>query len=506
MMIRWKALTAVAAVTALALAGCSAGGDSSSEDSSRLTLSVLTPATTFAAEGMNFANESPYGQAVYDTLLKENPAGELEANVATEWTYNEDNTVLTLTLRDDVTFIDGETLDADAVAQNLIRFRDGTSPNASFLAAVADATAIDATTVEVTLSAPDPALLHYLSQNAGMIGSPAAFDAADAQTNPVGSGPYILDTEATVIGTSYEFTKNPDYWNPDAVHYDNLSLKVFGDSTSVLNAIKGGQLNGAKLPDNTNNGEIEGSGYTLNPFELDWTGLIIFDRDGSLNPALADVRVRQALNYAIDTEAMLTAVGDGLGTPTAQIFPESSDGFDPELDSRYAYDPEMAKDLLAEAGYADGLELSMPSTTLANPAVFTLIQQQLKDVGITVNYTDTGNNFIADILTPKYGVTWMQLQQDPDWALINFALTANASFNPTGYADPKVAELVATIGAAPEGEAGAAVQELNAYIVEQAWFAPWYRVQSNYATDANTTVETQVGNAYPYLWNFQPAE
>jgi peptide/nickel transport system substrate-binding protein len=505
-MFRWKSLTAVVAVAALALTGCSAGGSSSEDsESSTLTLGVLVAATTFEAAGMNFANESPYGQAVYDTLLKEDPAGELLPSLATEWSYNDDNTVLTLTLRDDVEFTDGTPFNADAAAQNLTRFRDGTSPNKSFLASLGSATAIDDTHVELTLTQPDPALLHYLTQNAGMQGSPAAFGAADAKTNPVGSGPYILDTDKTVIGTSYAFTANPDYWDKDSVHYDNLSLKVFGDATSMLNAVKGGQVNGAKLGDNTNNAEVEAAGYTLSPFELDWTGLIIFDRDGSLNPALADVKVRQALNYAIDGAAMLTAVGEGLGTPTSQIFPESSAAYDKKLDDRYAYDPDEAKKLLAEAGYADGLTLDLPITTLANPAIFTLVEQQLKDVGITVNYTDTGNNFIPDILAPKYGVTWMQLQQDNDWALINFELTPAASFNPTHYQDPTVDALVATIGTATGDEADAALKELNAYIVEQAWFAPWYRVQSNYATDANTEVKTQVGNAYPYLWNFTPA-
>jgi len=505
-MFRWKSLTAVVAVAALALTGCSASDTSSSgSGSDTLTLGVLIQNTTFEAANISFANESPYGQAVYDTLLKEDPTGKLLPSLATEWSYNDDNTVLTLTLRDDVKFTDGTAFNADAAAQNLTRFRDGTSPNASFLAALGTATAVDATTVELTLTQPDPALLHYLSQNAGMQESPAAFGAADVQTNPVGSGPYILDTAKTVVGTSYEFTKNPDYWDPDSVHYDNLSIKVFADSTSMLNAIKGGQVNGAKLADNTNNAEVEAAGYTINPFELDWTGLIIFDRDGSMNPALADVRVRQALNYAIDTKAMLTAVGEGLGTPTTQIFPTTSAAYDEDLDSRYAFDPAEAKKLLAAAGYADGLTLEMPSTSLGNPAVFTLIQQQLKDVGITVNYTDTGTNFIADLLAPKYGVTWMQLQQDADWALINFELTPNASFNPTKYQDPTVDALVATIGTGTEDEADAALKELNAYIVEQAWFAPWYRVQSSYATDAKTSALMQAGNAYPYLWNITPA-
>ena len=505
-MFRWKSLTAAAAILALGLTGCSATSTSTSSGTpTTLTLGVIVPATTFAAADMNFANESPYGQAVYDTLLKEDPSGEVGPGLATKWEYNDTRTVLTLTLRDDVTFTDGTRFDADAAAQNLLRFRDGESPNKSFLASLGDAKAVDATHVELTLTQADPALLHYLTQNAGMQESPKAFANADLKTNPVGSGPYILDTAKTVIGTSYEFTKNPKYWDPTSVHYDKLSLKVFADVTAMLSAVKGGQLNGAKLTVNTNNAEVEAAGYTLNPFELDWTGLIFFDRAGTLNPAFKDVRVRQALNYAIDTKAMLTAVGEGLGTPTTQIFPTSSAAYDKSLDSRYAFDPAKAKALLADAGYADGLTIDMPSTTLIGPAIFTLVQQQLKDVGVTVNYTDTGTNFIADILTPKYAASWMQLQQDNDWALINFELTPTASFNPTKYQDPKVDALVATVLNGSKDESDAALKDLNAYIVEQAWFAPWYRVQSNYATDAKTKVIPQVGNAYPYLWNFTPA-
>lgn len=504
-MFRWKAPTAVAVVVALALTGCSGGSESASSDSSTLTLGVIVPATTFEAAGMAFANEAPYGQAVYDTLLKAEPDGTIVAGLATEWTYNETNTVLTMKLRDDVTFTDGTAFDADAAAQNLVRFRDGSSPNKSFLASLADAKAIDPATVELTLTRSDPALLNYLTQNAGMVGSPAAFANADIKTNPVGSGPYILDTAKTVVGTSYAFTRNPDYWDPTSVHYDNLVLNVYADSTSGLNAIKGGQVNGTNLIDNNNLAEIEAAGYTVNGFELNWTGLILFDRGGTINPALADVRVRQAINYAFDTKALLKTVGQGYGSTTTQIFPTSSVGYDKELDSRYSFDPEKAKELLAEAGYEDGLTLDMPSTALLGASTFTLIGQQLKDVGITVNFTDAGNNFISDILAPKYAATYMILQQDPDWALINFGITKDSTFNPTKFEDPTVDALVETINAGNEEESNAAVKELNAYIVEQAWFAPWYRVQSSYATDANTKVETQVGNAYPYLWNFAPA-
>src|SRR2546422_262559 len=82
----------------------------------------------------------------------------------------------------------------------------------AFLAPLKTAKAVDATTLELTLSAPDPAFLNYLSKDASFMQSPKSFGNADIATNPVGSGPYMLDTAATVTGTSYTYKSNPDYW------------------------------------------------------------------------------------------------------------------------------------------------------------------------------------------------------------------------------------------------------------------------------------------------------
>jgi peptide/nickel transport system substrate-binding protein len=454
---------------------------------------------------MQFANESPYGQAVYDTLLKAQPDGTIVASLATKWEYNADNTVLTLTLRDDVTFTDGTKFDASAAAQNLIRFRDGASPNKSFLAELKDATAVDATHLTITLTDSDPAFLNYLTQNAGYQESPAAFTSPDIKTVPVGSGPYTLDVANTVSGSSYAFVKNPKYWDPSSVHYDNVVMKVLGDPTAMLNAVKGNQLNGAKLVNNDALDQVTGAGYTLNPFELDWAGMLLLDRAGTLNPALTDVRVRQAINYAFDTAGLNKAIGKGHGTLTSQVFPASSGGYDPALDSRYTYDPAKAKQLLADAGFAGGLTLNLPQFSGLPASTWTLIAQQLQDVGITVSYTDTGSNFVTDVIAAKYPASYFQLQQDPDWQLIQFMISKTATFNTFKYTNPEVEALIQAVhDAETEADSDAAVKKLNAYIVEQAWFAPWYRVQSNYATDANTSVVPQSGNAYPYLWNFTP--
>lgn len=499
-------LAVAVALTASACSGGSSSSQASGPASTTLTLGVALPATTFLAADMAFGGESLYGQAVYDTLLKADPDGTIVPSLATEWKYDDAKTVLDMTLRGDVTFSDGTKFTADAAAQNLTRFQAGNSPAKSLLAEMAEATAVDDTHLKVTLTQSDPAFLTSLTQAPGYQESPAAFDKPDAKTNPVGSGPYILDTTSTVIGSSYTFTKNPNYWDKPSQHYEKLVYRVLTDPTAMVNAIQGKQINGALLPNNDSLDPVKNAGYTLNQFELNWYGVLLLDRGGTLNPALGDVRVRQAINYAFDTQALLQGVGKGFGTLTTQIFPPRSPGFDASLDSKYAYNPTKAKELLAQAGYPDGFTLDMPSNASAGATVYPLLAQQLKDIGITVNYTDAGTNFLSDVSGAKYAAARLQLQQDPtDWQIIQFQIAPTATWNPFHYADPKATELInAYHDAKTDADSDAAVKELNAYLVDQAWFAPWYRNQLHYATDPNTQVQTQVGSALPYLWNITP--
>lgn len=508
-MLRWKATAATIAIAALALTGCaSSGGDGGSGDGGSggtLTLGAILAPTTLDPAGAEWGNRSPFYQSVFDTLLLATPEGTIEPWLATEWAYNEDNTVLTLTLRDDVTFTDDSKLTGQVVVDNLQRFKDGTSPDAGYLAGIVSLEAPDDTTVVITLGAPDPAFLNYLTRDPGLVASGESLDSPDIATTPVGSGPYALDTAATVTGTSYVYTKNEDYWNPDVQHYDGVVINVLTDPTAALNAIKAGEANGVKLANNDALTEVEAAGWTVNANELDFQGLLLLDRAGTMAPELADVKVRQAINYAFDRPALLSALQFDHGTVTTQVFPASSAAYDPELDEYYTYDPEKAKELLAEAGLEDGFTISMPSVSVLSASTYTLVQQQLADIGITVEYTDVPiGNFIADLLAPKYPASFMALEQNPDWQLIQFMIAPTAVFNPFKYQDPQVDEYMEQIQFGDEATQDEVAGELNKYIVEQAWFAPFYRVQGSVATDANTTVEMLPTNAYPAIYDFQP--
>ncbi len=135
---KWPGAAAGAALALLGPLVLSACGGSA-DSSSTLTLGTITPATTFEAPDMNWGNESPYNQAVYDSLVQASPTGVIEPHLATAWSYNAAKTVLTMTLRTGVTFTDGTPFNASIAVKNLEAFQKGTSNNASDLVNMASA-------------------------------------------------------------------------------------------------------------------------------------------------------------------------------------------------------------------------------------------------------------------------------------------------------------------------------------------------------------------------------
>jgi peptide/nickel transport system substrate-binding protein len=499
----------VAAVGALALLGPlvlgACGGPAGS--SSTLTLGVITPATTFEAPDMNWGNESPYNQAVYDSLVQASPTGVIRPHLATSWSYNAARTVLTMTLRTGVTFTDGTPFNASVAAQNLEAFQKGTSNNASDLISMASATAASPTKLVIRLKQPDPAFLTYLGEAAGSQESPKAWKSPTASTVPVGSGPYELDAKATVVGSSYVFTANPNYWDKPEQHYSKIVMNVYTSATTVLDAIEGGQVNAANTFDDTTIPQIQNAGFTVYPLQLNWAGLSLVDRSGTMSKPLGNLKVRQAINYAFNRAALLNDMSDGYGSVTTQVFPTNSPGYESSLNSYYSFDPAKAKQLLAEAGYPHGFTLDMPTITVAfGEAAYALIQAELANIGIKVNYTDyQGSTIFTAILAPKYPAFYFTLEEDPvPWEMAQFILTAGATFNPFHSTNPTVAGYLNTIQMGSSSQAATAAKALNQYLVQNAWFAPFFRPQSSFVADSHTSVVVQAGNAVPYLWNIRP--
>lgn len=501
-----RALAAIAVAGALALTGCGGGGNSGGGgggDASTLKLGILGDISSWDPSQAHVGHALQPYQAPFDTLLLRSPEGELEPMLAESWEYNEDNTVLTLTLRDDVTFTDGEAFNADAAKANLERFPTMGGRQAPQLASVESIEALDETTLVLNLSAPDPALTYYLSQAAGLMASPAQFDSSDVDSMPIGSGPYVMDSASSQAGSIYTFTKNEDYWNPDLQKFDSVEMRVLTDATARLNALQSGQID-ATLLDTTTAPQAKSAGKQELIYYVDWNGLILIDRDGELNPAIGDVKVRQALNYAFDRDTLLETLQGGNGEVTSQPFGVNSGAYDEALDTYYTYDPDKAKELLAEAGYADGFTLSMPAYPGTEQLV-AVLQQQLADIGVTLDaQTITAAEVATVFADKKYPIVPYQLFQGSAWVNINQWITTSSPFNPFGATSPELQADIDAVQMAGEdpGEAGVAVNE---YVVENAWFVPFYRVAQLYYYNDNLTVEPQVEQAVPSIYNYAPA-
>ena len=320
---------ALGVAATLALGACSANPSTTATTATTggtLTLGAALDAASWDPADAEFGNRIQYMQPVYDSLLHIGPSLKIEPWLATSYHYNSTNTKLTLKLRTGVTFSDGTAFDADVAKANLEHFKSGTGQNAITLASVSSITTVGDDEVDLDLSAPDPALLRNLALVAGMQASPRALEGGKLKATPVGSGPYELDAADTVAGSQYTYTRNPDYWNKGDFPYDKIVIKPITDLTARLNALKSGQVD-ATLIDAGSMSEATSSDLTVKTVQGDWQGIFIVDRDGTTTPALADVKVRQAINEAIDGAAILKSIRQGQGTVSEQIFNPTSAGY-----------------------------------------------------------------------------------------------------------------------------------------------------------------------------------
>ena len=501
---RCSAVLAAAALVA-GVGACSGAGAGSSAAAKTLTIASVLDNNSFDPTQLNIGNQMQYWSPVFDTLLTRDKDNELQPWLATAWKYDATRTTLNLKLKSGVKFTDGTPFDATAVKANLANLAAGTGQNSYMSRSIASYQIVGPSEINLKLKTPDPGLIDYLASVGGVMASPKSLKSATVATTPVGSGPYVLDKTGTVAGSTYTYRRNPDYWNTAAFPYDKIVIKPMTDLTARLNALKSGQVNAA-LTDTNSLAEGKRSRLTVNTTPVNWIGLLLMDRDGKLVPALKDVRVRKAINYAFDREAILKNVSHGEGTLTTQIFNAAGDGYDKSLDSAYTYDVAKAKQLLSEAGYADGFTVTMPEA--ASYAQYNaIIGQQLAAIGITVKWVKVpANALIPEILSGKYPVAFMTLGSQSAWQDIQKSVTRKSPWNPQKAGDPQLDKLLATAQGAPEAQLPAAMQAVSKWLVDNAWFAPWYRENSVLLSDAKTAVTMQAYNVAPAISSFAPKE
>lgn len=328
--------------------------------------------------------------AIYDRLIDVDPStGELRPGLATGWRFDEDNTFLELQLREGVVFHDGEPFDANAVAANLERsatLEKGRTESAEAVAAIGEVEVVDAYTVRLHRAGEDDLawslLLTNLSENAGMMISPAAFD-RDITRDPVGAGPYRLESFDRDRMVMVRFD---DYWDPDAVGLARLEITQPADAEAHLAGIASGQFDLTPIgPSQVSRAESMGLTVQVEPTLVVWK--LYFNH--GLEP-LDDAAVRQAFNYAIDRQAIAELLLEGHATPTPQYFPPDYYTFHPDHGMEaYPYDPERARQILADAGYTDEIDLTMEliNTPDRRVRMAEFVQSQMADVGVNIEFS-----------------------------------------------------------------------------------------------------------------------
>jgi len=316
---------------------------------------------------------------VYETLVKQDQDGKIIPSLATSWDVSADRKTYTFNLTSAAKFSNGDPFTAaDAVFSINYVKSNWLLTLKSAMDVVADATAVSPTQLQVILTQPSNDWLFRMTTRIGAMMDPKGV--ADLANTPIGTGPYVLDSWKR--GDSITLTANPTYWSTKPA-YPTVVMKYIKDPTALNNALLTGTVNvigSLQAPETlaqfAGNGKYQVIAGTTN-------GEVLLSLNNSKAP-LTDVKVRQAIRYAIDHKALLDTCWAGKGTLIGSMVPPT----DPWYEDRtgdFPYDPAKAKTLLSDSGTpTPTLRLRIPDLPYAI-ACGQVVKSQLQQVGITVN-------------------------------------------------------------------------------------------------------------------------
>ncbi|MFQ8430913.1 ABC transporter substrate-binding protein [Amaricoccus sp. W119] len=317
---------------------------------------------------------------VFEGLTRYGPDGAIHPDLAESWEIAPDGLSWVFHLRPGVTFHDGTPFTAEDVAFSIDRAMAEGSQNAQkrLFQGIASVNVIDDQTVEIALDEPKASLLANLAWGDAVMVSPAT--AESNKTLPVGTGPFKLAN--WVQGDRIELERNPDYWGT-AAKLDKVTFKFISDPTAAFAAMMAGDVDAFPVfpaPENLPQFEADPR-FTVLVGSTEGETILAMN---NARPPLDDPRVRAAIAHAIDRQAIIDGAMFGYGTPIGSHFPPTNPAYE-DLTGLSAYDPERSKQLLSEAGAAEGLQvtLALPPPAYARRGG-EIVAAQLRAVGIDV--------------------------------------------------------------------------------------------------------------------------
>ena len=320
---------------------------------------------------------------IFDALLFKEADGTFSPGLAESWEAVDDTT-WRFTLREGVAFHNGEPLTAEAVKFTVERILDeaNESPIRRGFAFISGVEVEDERTVVITTSTPQPLAESYFSEL--MIVPPGYFEGVGAEAfaaAPVGTGPYKVEDWQRDV--ALELSANDAYWR-GAPDIKALEFRPVPEAITRFSSLSAGEADLVTSLPPSLAPSVEADGNTQLK-TVDSARVIYIGINTLKEGPLQDARVRQALNYAVNVDAIVAGIFNGLATPTSTLLTEIDFGY--SADSPYPFDPERARGLLAEAGYPDGFEVTLgtPNGRYTNDVqVAQAVAAQLEDVGLSV--------------------------------------------------------------------------------------------------------------------------
>lgn len=498
---RLRTLAAVASLSLLGgLAACSSNTPSTGGAAEGGTFTfgaIAAPPTLNPATGDPAYN--PVYQWAYEPLVVLEPDGSFSPGLATEFGYtDQQNKVYELTLRDGVKFSDGAALDAEAVKKFLEYEKQQTTTPGQLVSSIDKIEVLSPMSLRLSLNRSDPGLTFYFAQafGAGNIASPNAVANPDSlNTTTAGAGPYMVDPKQSVAGKRYTYVPNPHYYEPDRIEFDKVVVEVISNPSSMIQAIKAGKVQAAQ-GDATTLQAAEKAGVEVVSAPQAVTGLNLMDRGGAVSKPLGDPKVRRALNLAVDRKAIAQGLYGDADLALAQFALPGTDGYDPSLEEDLAHDPEEAKRLLAEAGYADGFTIKAVTAPLAGlDKVTAAIGGDFAKVGVKLTTTSkpTANDYFTEMVSGKVPTAALAYGLYNANSLYAGYVAEQGPFNPFHTTDPELTKLYADYFATPAEEAKGLEKAINTRLVEQGWAVPvvgaplaWYVADGYGGIEATT--------------------
>lgn len=485
-----KQLIVVLTILVLILGACSNGSKSSESKGDTKTTSGENPASSRGNEIVVGISSDPQSwdpidtflldwssvaTSVFEGLVERTLDLELVPGLAEKWEYKDDKTIV-FTLRQGVQFHNGEPFNAEAVKYTFDRLlgdEGKKGPQSSNYTSINSVEVNDEYTVTMHLNSADPVILTKLSGYGAVIVPPKYIEENGDEhfnNNPVGTGPFKM--------TSYKrdqevvLEKNGQYWKEGLPKLDKVTFKVIPEASTRLAELQTGKIDVMKRVEVAQAETVKGSDF-LELKEIGTPTVFSLRFDTAKEP-LNNVKVRQAINYAINKEEIITEILNGYGKPISTFQSELSFGNNPNL-KPYSYDPEKAKELLKEAGVAEGtaLDLFIPGTDGNFKEIAQAASFYLEEVGLKVNINSVDATTLTSDLIPNGKAGHMYRQGWGGWTL-DFDNTAylmyheGEQWNPS-FKDEKVEELLAAQRATVnQDEREAIFKELTELLYELA--------------------------------------